>query len=161
MKKILGPALWSFFKYAVYGGFGKPRKPITADSSPYDIEMARRHKLGSVDGKYFLYWIDTIKLQKRLGQYDEAIELLLKIVDAVEREAKYMEWGVAPWYYEQLAIIYRKQKRRADEVAILERYAAADKAAGRGPDRMADRLTKAKILAAKAVQFEEKWNEQR
>ena len=50
---------------------------------------------------------------------------MLKLTAATESEANVDGLGVAPWYYEQLAIIsrpHRKEKRYAEEVAILERY---------------------------------------
>lgn len=98
-------------------------------------------------GYYFL--ADQLN---RDGRYDEAIELLTKLVDATESESQAAGpgLGVGPWYYEQLAIIYRKQKRLDDEVAILQRYAGQPKAPGVGPSKLAERLEKAKQLAAKA-----------
>lgn len=132
-----------------YSGFGDLRRPVRDDDHPWRKEHALRREIGSVDGKYYLYYVDVIKQQKRLGMYDEAIELLLNILDAVEREATFFEEGVAPWYYEQLAIIYRKQKRFVDEVSVLERYAGQTKASGTGPARLAERLTKARALLEK------------
>lgn len=149
MRHIIGDALAAFFKHAKYAAFGRPRRPVTDDAHPWDKEQAHRRELGSVRGKFYLYWIDTIKLQKRLGQNDEAIALLLEIVDAIEREAAAYNDGVAPWYYEQLAILYRKQKRFADEVAILERYDRQLKAAGARPAKLAERLGKARALLAR------------
>ena len=57
-----------------------------------------------------------------------------------------MEEGVAPWYYEQLAIIYRKQKRYVDEVTILQRYEIHEKGSGTGPGQLAHQLRKARRL---------------
>jgi hypothetical protein len=59
------------------------------------------------------------------------------------------DWGVAPWYYEQLAILYRKGKDYSKEVEILERYEAQSKAPGMGPEKLALRLIKARGLASK------------
>ena len=66
-----------------------------------------------------------------------------------EARANGPRWGVAPWYYEQLAIIYRKEKQYGDEVAILERYASQPKAPGVGPEKLAKRLEKALKLLEK------------
>jgi tetratricopeptide (TPR) repeat protein len=95
--------------------------------------------------------VEQVKQLKLDGRYDEAIKLLTKLVDATESESRASGpgWGVAPWYYEQLAIIYRTQKRIDDEVAILERYASQSKAPGVGPSKLAERLEKAKQLASK------------
>ena len=75
--------------------------------------------------------------------------LLLHLVNATETESKAAGsgWGVAPWYYEQLAILYRKEKRFADEVAILERYVSQPKAPGAGPSKLTARLEKARELS--------------
>jgi hypothetical protein len=72
----------------------------------------------------------------------------LELVDAIEAEAFQEGWGVAPWYYEQLAIIYRKRKDAMAEVEILERYASAPHAPGAGPEKLRQRLQKARHLAA-------------
>lgn len=75
-------------------------------------------------GKYYTKYVDTVKELKRTREYEKAEQLLLALVDAVEAESKAKNWVVAPWYYEQLAIIYRKQKQLDKEIAILQRYAA-------------------------------------
>ena len=67
---------------------------------------------------------EPIKGLKRAQRRSEALALLLKCVEATEAEDSLNGWGVAPGYYEELAILYRKEKRYADEVAILERFTA-------------------------------------
>lgn len=57
--------------------------------------------------------------------------------------------SVAPEYYEQLAIVFRKKKRFDDEVAILSRYENLQNSAGLGPSGFAARLAKAKVLASR------------
>lgn len=89
-------------------------------------EEREKKQAGSVDGKYYTEYVDLVRELKREKKHQEAIDLLLKLIDAVEREAKvYKSYGedgfCAPWYYEQLAIIYRKEKRYSEEVEILER----------------------------------------
>lgn len=103
-----------------------------------------------VDGHYTDY-VERVKHLKAEKRNDEAIELLLTLVDATEQEAKVngKGWGVAPWYYEQLAVIYRKGKRYDDEIEILERYEGQPKAPGAGPQKLAERLTKARELRDK------------
>ena len=103
---------------------------------------------GSVDGEHFTSYVEQIKQLKREKRHQEAIELLLKVVDATESESKVSGLGVAPGYYEDLAIIYRKEKRFSDEVAILERYEAQPKAPGALPKVLAERLVKARELAS-------------
>lgn len=104
---------------------------------------------GKVLGRYYVDWVEPIKDLKRRGDLPEAERILLACVDGVEREAAVTGSGVAPWYYEQLAIIYRKQDRLADEVMILQRYVRQKHAPGSKPDELADRLVKASELWAK------------
>jgi len=108
-----------------------------------------RRESGKVDGRHYTDYVEDVKELKRQGRIQEAEDLLLRLINAVEAEAKEMNWGVAPWYYEQLAIIYRKQKRYEDEVAILERYEKQIKAPGVGPSNLAQRLEKAKAFLLK------------
>ncbi|MGH8984596.1 MAG: hypothetical protein ACRDY6_12080 [Acidimicrobiia bacterium] len=86
---------------------------------------------------------------KREGRIDDAIGLLQGLVDVVEDEAATQSWGIAPWYYEQLAICFRKQKDYAAEVAILERYDAWEHAAGAAPPELFTRLQKARRLLSR------------
>ena len=106
---------------------------------------------GLVEGVHYTEYVEQVRQLKREKNHEEAIVLLYKLVDAVENESKVAghRWGVAPWYYEQLAIIYRKEKRYADEVAILERYMKQTKVPGVGPHKLAERLSCAKELLRK------------
>ena len=76
--------------------------------------------------------------------------LLHELVDATGAEAMDEGWGVAPWYYERLAVIHRRRNRLVDEVAILERYARHPKAPGAMPANLSKRLERARELAARA-----------
>lgn len=101
-------------------------------------------------GRHYTTYTDEVKTLRRHGQDDSAEKLLLELLEVVEAEASAQGWGVAPWYYEQLAIIYRKRKDSSAEVAVLERYAAAPHAPGAGPERLRERLEKARQRAARA-----------
>jgi len=116
----------------------------------FNAEQERRRKAGSVDGSHYTDYVEKVKQLKREKKHDEAIKLLLRLVDATESESKVAGpgWGVAPWYYEQLAILYRKEKRFDDEVEILERYESQSKAPGAGPSKLVERLEKARELSA-------------
>ncbi|MDT8364169.1 MAG: hypothetical protein RQ714_05910 [Nitrosomonas sp.] len=120
-------------------------------------------------GENYFDSVETINKLKRDGRNKEAIELLIKYVNATEAESKKKNsapavndkfsflsegrtessWGVAPWYYEQLAIIYRKEKQYRKEVEILERYERQAKAPGVGPKKLSERLIKARELLKK------------
>ena len=106
-------------------------------------------KPGYIDGNHYTEYLDSINDLKRAQRTDDAIALLLRCVDATEAEDRVDQWGVAPGYYEQLAILYRKEKRYRDEVPILERFAKQRKAPGALPPKLEARLAKAKDLLAK------------
>ena len=108
-----------------------------------------RRESGKVDGRHYTGYVEEVKELKRQERLGEMENLLLRLINAVEAEAQEMNWGVAPWYYEQLAIVYRKQKRYADEVGVLERYEEQMKAPGVRPGKLAERLKKAKALLSK------------
>lgn len=97
---------------------------------------------GFVGGRHFTTYVDEVRRLKRAGQFDEAERLLCRLVEATEADARANRWGVAPWYYEQLAIIYAKRKQPAAELLILERYERQPKAPGVGPSKLAARLTR-------------------
>lgn len=150
--------------------FGKPRIESNNIERKFNAQIAKIKSAGKVDDGHYTNSVEKIKALKREGRNSQAIELLLKCVDATEKEAKsadskpsvlderfsFLEegqsehgWGVAPWYYEQLAILYRKEKLYQKEVEILERYEKQKKAPGVGPQKLADRLVKARELARK------------
>lgn len=58
-------------------------------------------------------------------------------------------WGVEQWHYEQLAILYQKEKLHLEEVAILERYAAQPRYFSVCTRRLDARLVKAKDRLAR------------
>ena len=59
---------------------------------------------GFVEGVHFTEQVERIKQLKRTGRNEEAMDLLLKCVDATEAESRVDNLGAAPWYYEQLAM---------------------------------------------------------
>lgn len=119
----------------------------------FSEEQQRTKSAGAVDGEHYTDYVEQVKLLKRQKRHDEAIELLTQLVEATEAESRAAGagWGVAPWYYEQLAIIYRKERRYRDEVKILRRYKRQPKAPGAGPLKLSARLDKAlKLLEAES-----------
>jgi hypothetical protein len=94
----------------------------------------------------FTEHVDEVRELRRQDRDEEAERLLLRLVEAVEAEAAAEGWGVAPWYYEQLAIIYRKRKDLDAEVSILERFARQRHAPGASPPKLLARLERARTL---------------
>lgn len=99
---------------------------------------------GQVRGQHYTAYVTEVRELRRSGDDVAAERLLLELVDATERESAVHGYGVAPWYHEQLAVIYRKRKDHIAEIAILERYTAAPHAPGAGPTKLAERLKKAR-----------------
>ncbi len=99
---------------------------------------------GYLRGNHYTEYTDQVKELRRSGLTDEAEELLLELIAATEAEAKAMNWGVAPWYYEQLAILYSKRHEKDREIAILERFARAPHAPGASVPKLLARLSKKK-----------------
>lgn len=89
--------------------------------------------------------VGSIKELKSAGRHDELERLLMWCVEDTEDRDRHS--GVAPYYFEQLAILYRKQGRYADEVAILERFEEQPHARGKKPQKLIDRLERARELA--------------
>jgi hypothetical protein len=101
---------------------------------------------GRVRGRHYTDYVEDVKALRRSGKDEAAERLLLELVDATEEESRLRDIGVAPWYYEQLAIIYRKRKDPTAEAAILERYARRPPTPGAGAAKLAERLIKARAL---------------
>ncbi len=105
----------------------------------------RSQPVGYVRGVHYTGYVEEVKQLRRSGQETEAERLLLELVKATEDEAMVERWGVAPWYYEQLAILYRKRRDPLREVEILERFARQEHAGGVMPPELLARLQKARL----------------
>lgn len=100
---------------------------------------------GFVDGEHYVDHVDTVKALKREGRLEEADALLLRLIDATEQEALVEGWGVAPWYYEQVAIVRRKRGDLQGELEILQRFALQRHAPGSRPPKLLLRLRKVEV----------------
>lgn len=100
--------------------------------------------------------VEDVKQLKRDRDHDAAEDLLRWCIEYVEREAVHHQefdgtGAISPWYYQHLAIIYRKESRYDDEAAILERYIDACDNLGQTPkDELEERLNRTRELAASA-----------
>lgn len=74
------------------------------------------------EGSHYTAYVDAVRTLKREKRYDDAIALLERLTLAVEKEARRHKAPLAPWYYEQLAITYRRLGMLAKEVELLQRY---------------------------------------
>ena len=89
--------------------------------------------------------IETIKKLRREEKHNEALDLLKWCMNQTEAEDNHTG-GVAPWYYEQAAIIYRKEKQYDKEVKVLERFEKQNHARGATPKKLIKRLERAREL---------------
>lgn len=115
-------------------------------------ELGRTRPLsgaGYVRGRLYVTYVYDVENLKRLSKLEEAEKLLLELINAVEEQDKERNLGIAPWYYEELAKIYRKNKNFEQEVSILERFAKQKHALGVMPKKLLERLEKAKLLLNK------------
>lgn len=120
---------------------GKAKKPAAVRT----LETPGNES-GWYKGRHYTTYVKEVTALLREEDDRKAEHLLLELVGAVEREARSTGYGVPPWYYEHLAIIYRKRKDYRSEVGILERYRKHKAAAGVGPSKLAARLTKARAM---------------
>ena len=135
LKTYVGDSGYVEILFQVLGPTGERLKYKRVD--PVSLPQANMGK-----GTHYSTYVDQVRYLKQEKRYDEAVALLLKLVRETEKEAKRDGCGVAPWYYEQLAILYGKLKRPDEELKILERYEAQPKAPGAGPEKLSDRLQK-------------------
>lgn len=89
------------------------------------------------------------------GDHEEVEELLLWCIEFAEAEAEYLAGQSgdldlpAPWYYEQLANVYRMDERHEHEIRILHRYIAVCEELEQEPrEELVERLEEARDIAA-------------
>lgn len=99
-------------------------------------------------------WLAYAQDLERAGQGDEALAAVEVLIEAAEQEAQASGREPAPGYTERAAIIYRKRRDYAAEVAVLERWERACPPEQRGPGasqaKLLKRLDRARELAQKA-----------
>lgn len=103
------------------------------------------NKLGYLNGYHITYYATKIKTLKKERKYNEVIKLLLKILEITEKESIKTGLGVAPWYYGQLSIIYKKTNDLEAEIKVLERFKNQIHSPGVTPQKLLEKLIKLKI----------------
>ena len=103
-------------------------------------------KPGYYCGRHFTTWVRDFEILKKKNENLELEKLLIELVKATEEQSVEDGMGVAPAYYNELAILYRKQKDYSKEVSILERFAKQKHSPGVMPAKLLDRLEKATVL---------------
>lgn len=102
-------------------------------------ERAKSFTAGMVDGVHYLQLVEPIKALKREGRLEEALVLCYKAIEGAEKAARREKTSPPPAYTEHAAIIHRKLKQRAQEIAVLQRYVDAC------PPRYRDSSIKARL----------------
>jgi hypothetical protein len=113
-------------------------------------ELGRDHPIsgpGYYNGRHFTTFVREVEILKKRNNEHEVEDLLFELIKATEEECMKEKNGVAPWYYNELAVLFRKQKEYQKEVAILERFANQQHAPGAMPAKLLVRLEKARELA--------------
>ncbi len=143
-------------KHAECGSAGPPFIAVVQERPADDFGQSIYNSLSKKIGRPYELVVGRIEAVvndvqrlKREGKLEEAIQVLLPQLDLWERDAAAGAGGVAPWYYEQAAIVYRKLKQFDDEIAVLERFAAQQHAPGVSPPQLLKRLKMAKWYALK------------
>ena len=122
-----------------------------------EADIARRKaadQAGHVDGRHYTEWVPVLNELRAQKRDDESLALLGRILDAVEAAATIAQtpdqppgnW-IASGYYERIAVIYRKRKDYAAEIAVLTRHEQL--VVGR-ESKLSTRLEKARALLAKS-----------
>lgn len=86
---------------------------------------AARADAAKVDGRHYAAFVPEVEALLKSGDDDAAAGLLLRLVDAVEREAKIPlagHGGVPRWYFDKLAAIYRRRGAKAERGLLVQRH---------------------------------------
>jgi len=103
----------------IFGLFGRKKAPSKGHS---EEDNRKAQEAGCVNGRHYTTYVEEVKQLKREGKLAEAEKLLLRLIKAVEAQAQIDKLSLAPWYYEQLGIVYRKMGEKAKADAIAARY---------------------------------------
>ncbi len=145
MEIILGPKCTNSDYLIVEALVEKYNKSAKIKQSKIVIKGGNNmSNLGMYHGKLYSTYCDEITGLIHDKKFEQAKVLLLEIIEIIEIESKAKNNGVAPWYYEQLANIFKKEKQIDSEIQILERYKVEKHAPGVKPQRLLDRLTELK-----------------
>jgi hypothetical protein len=136
----MGPGIRMHIGYATEAWQAQHAR--TAQPSKTDNRRTSR----STDQRSLASVQEEIQGLKRVGNLEEAERLLLQYIAVMESDVRTNQSIPHPRFYEQLAMIYRRRKQYQLECSILEQYAQQAQLSGTIPQRLAERLQKAKGL---------------
>lgn len=117
---------------AIKGSHRGPGRPTAAVSMP-----------GYIGGVHHTAYVSAIRALKTSGQRGDLEQLLLRLIDVTEEEARHTRCAVSSGYYHELSRLYRKAGDTTKEQAVLRRFAAQTHAPGARAARLVKRLTDA------------------
>jgi hypothetical protein len=100
-------------------------RPAHFDLEAYSRIESNRKVAALVDGLHYTRHVQAVKAALRAGDDDAAAGLLIRLVEAVEREARFPLPGmehVVPWYHHQLAAIYLRAGLREEAMKMIGRH---------------------------------------
>lgn len=94
-------------------------------------ELARqaRRRAAMVDGRHYTEHVPEVKALLKSKDDDAAAGILLRLIEAIEREATIPLAGVPgvpDWYFTNLAAIYRRVGNERARSLLMQRYALLD-----------------------------------
>ncbi|KQO98322.1 hypothetical protein [Leifsonia sp. Leaf264] len=122
---------------------------VEAKLVDYEALQKAEDQASKVRGKHYTEWGDDLDRLRKDGPEDEYLALVLDCVDGAERAAKVNGREPAPAYTERAAVVYRRRKDYAAEVAVLQRWEDVCPPERRGPG-----ATQPKLLVRKAKALE-------
>lgn len=132
--------------HEIEGIGAKLASDISREGEVKDLDLS-----DEIPFSHYLDAVEPVKQLKREKRHEEAEKILLWCINQAENERR-----PPPWYFNQLAIIYRKDNRYDDEVALIKRYSNVLKDRNIEPEEVSSaavkfvgRLDQARELAEK------------
>lgn len=135
--------------------FARAIASVDLDSAIRDVASRSQADIESMNfaGQPLWDWLKYAQDLDKSGRTDEALALIGALITAAEQEAVVSGREPAPAYTERAAIIHRKRKDYAAEIAVIERWMNACPPEKRGPgatqEKLHQRLDRARELAMK------------
>lgn len=95
-----------------------------------------------IEGRHYSEYSEVINGLIKQGKYDAAKKLLTEIIRIIESVAICKGEGVAPWYYEKLAMVYKKMNDKDSEIQVLKQFLSQPKARGVRPRKIYEKYVR-------------------
>jgi hypothetical protein len=89
-----------------------------------------------INNRHYSSYPDEIKKFYKNKEFQKAEEILIQIIEIMEKNALETGNGVAPWYYEKLASVYRTTKQKDKQISTIIRFLIQPKARGASPRKI-------------------------